>query len=113
MMEIAQVMRDTRFTKDASITDLILHSNYPGYTAFTYLVDQGRENGFKGEISITYNEYKTTKNERRYNIDIKLQDTYNCTTMKLFGIDSFPITVEVAGSGYKENTVVHYGIHHI
>lgn len=104
MMEIAQVMRDIRFTKDASGTELILHSNTPGYTAYTLMVEQARINGFKGRVTITYDEYYTTSNSRKYNIDIILEDTYECTTMQIFNIKTLPIKVKVEGSGYKETS---------
>ena len=105
MMEVAQVMRDTRFTKDAAIGDLSMHDEHPGATMKNKLIEYARKNDFNGKVTITYNEYETSHSSRKYKVRIMLEDTYECTTLKCVGIDKLDLCVVVNGSGDRNGSV--------
>lgn len=86
MLEIAQLMRDTRFDLEAGNAELT-HSGTPGELMFTKMNEIARLNDFNGTVQIIYYEYETSSYSRRYKVRINLYDTYQYTTLRLLGFD--------------------------
>jgi len=104
MYEMGHVMRQTRFTKDVDTTSRFLNSNEPGKEYAKSFNEYARKNGFKGKITVTYNEIHPKAFEykkREYTIDMKLEDVYETTMLRVVNINTLPITVIIRGSGYK------------
>lgn len=108
MLEIAHIMRDTRFTKNTHITELIYNSNTPGKYLADMLSDYARKNGFRGKITITFEEDVPTTNKRNYTIKIELEDEYKTTVLRALGINEMNVKITVNGSAWKEGTNIWY-----
>lgn len=126
MYEIAQIMRDLRFTKYAAGTHVFVYnSKNPARELAQEMVKYARKNGFDGEIRITYIEEKAHKEDgtpadprfnRNHRVYIVLKDVYHTTTMKALNFsgknfDEVTIEAFVSGSGFRyrnSNTGVIY-----
>lgn len=108
MYEIANVMRDTRFTKNITIGDVTMSSTNPGEYFAGMLSSYARKNGFKGEIKIIYKEKMPKQNKREYKITIILKDKYRPKFLSLFGYKEMEVGIKLDGSGHSERSNIYY-----
>lgn len=104
MYEIGHVMRQARFTKDQNTFSLFLNSDNPGREYGRVFNEYARKNGFKGKITVTYDEEHPSKfgyQRREFRLNMKLEEVYDTTTLKIIGIDKVPIVVNIKGYGHK------------
>ncbi|MBE6829895.1 MAG: hypothetical protein E7519_06765 [Ruminococcaceae bacterium] len=98
LMEVGQVMRDARLEQ----SEMIWNANDPGATFDQFVRDYGIKNGLRSDqIKTTYKVVENSANRRECAVTMTLHDTYECTTLRLFGFDQVPITVKIDGSAYK------------
>lgn len=101
LMEIGQVMRDARLDQ----TEQIWNANNPADTFDDIVREYGMLNGLdSSQISTTYKVVNRTSTKREHEVSIILSDTYQCTTLRLFGLKDIPIDVVINGSAFKENS---------
>lgn len=111
MYEIANVMRDTRFTKNITIGDVTMSSTNPGEYFAGMLSSYARKNGFKGEITIIYKEKYPQQNKRDFKITIILKDKYRPKFLSLFGYKEMEVGIKLDGSGTSERSNIYYPWH--
>ncbi|MCI6272924.1 MAG: hypothetical protein MR601_08270 [Erysipelotrichaceae bacterium] len=104
ILEIANVMRDTRFTKDANQTEVLSNNMNPGDYMADLMAEYARKNNFKGKVTINFHEHTTHSTERRYDVTITMESVYKTTTLNVFNIKELPIKVVVKGYGYKNGS---------
>jgi hypothetical protein len=104
MYEIGHVMRQTRFTKDQDTLSRFMNVEEPGKEYAKGFNEYARKNGFKGKITVTYNETHPQAfgySKRQFTIDMKLEDVYETMILRVVNINELPITVVIRGSGHK------------
>ncbi len=99
LMEIGQIMREVRFEQ----SEVIWNSDNPEETFDKMVREYGKKNGLSdSQINTKYEEiYTGTYGKRTFNVDITLTDSYECTTLSLFGINNIPIKVTIKGYAEK------------
>ena len=105
MYEMGHIMRETRFTKNQDTTGVFLNSENPGKEYADNFNEYARKNGFKGEITVEYNETHPSNfnyKKRQYTINMRLKEVYKPKILGLINIKEVPIVVEIKGSGFKE-----------
>lgn len=108
MLEIGNIMRETRFTKNQATNSTFLNSYEPGKLYAHVFNEYARKNGFKGKVAVRYNESPPQKHRREYKLDMWLEDTYHTTTLRVIGIKELPIKVHIAGYGFSEQGSIWY-----
>jgi Flp pilus assembly protein TadG len=101
LMEVGQIVRDARLEQ----TQLIWDANNPTQTFDQYVREYGIKNGLNsGQIETKYEVVDNTATRRESKVTIILHDTYQCTTLRLFGFNQIPINVTINGSAYEYNS---------
>lgn len=101
LLEIGHIIRDARFNETIYINNSETPAVVFNNIARTYAVMNGLD---ASKVSTAYRQTELTNTRRAYEVDIFLNDTYQCTFLKLAGLDEEEINVTIRGSAWLENS---------
>lgn len=103
LTEVGNLIRDARF----DIGEELWNSNNPEFLLKEVAVDIAKKNGLKSnQVDVEWNITKNSSTHRMVNVKIIITDVYECTTLKMLGINELPIKVVIDGYQEKKGTMV-------
>lgn len=110
LREVGSIIRNTRL----DIGEELWNSDNPEAELKKLADEIGRQNGLKSDqIHVRWKPVQRNMYKRVVDIRITLVDTYQCTTLKMLGINELPIRVDIDGYQAKRtsNIIWHPGMY--
>ena len=96
--EIGHMMREARF----DLNEEIWNSEDPRGTLLEVSREIGRANGLRDDqIHVLWEETTNNPMQRNANVSVIIEDTYETSTLSMFGIKKLPIRVVIKGYQFK------------
>ncbi|WP_350343110.1 hypothetical protein PRVXT_002390 [Proteinivorax tanatarense] len=103
LIEVGNLIRDARF----DLSEELWNSYHPEQTMREIAQDIAEQNGLeRNQVDVIWREVETTHRRRTADITVILTDTYQCTTLRMLGINELPIQVTIPGRQFKERNRV-------
>lgn len=101
LIEIGNLMKDARF----DLGEELWNSNYPESTLREITLDIAAKNGLNSEqVDVKWIPTRENETLRAADVKITLTDKYECTVLKMLGINELPIKVKIDGEQFKSGT---------
>lgn len=98
LVEIGQLMKDARF----DLGEELWQADYPEDKLREISLEISRRNGLSDDqVEIEWVPVKRNESIRQAKVKITLTDNYECTSLKILGINDLPIKVVTEGSQVK------------
>lgn len=99
LIEVGNLIRDARF----DLSEELWHAYYPESVLREIARDIAVKNNLSpNQVDVKWKETTYSTSQRVAQIDIIMTDVYECTILKLFGVNELPIKVIIPGSQYKK-----------
>ena len=103
LIEVGNLIRDARF----DLSEELWHAYYPESVLREIARDIAVKNNLSpNQVDVKWKETYNNTSKREAQIDVIMTDVYECTILKLFGVDELPIKVIIPGFQYKKANVV-------
>ncbi|QQY80126.1 putative Flp pilus-assembly TadE/G-like protein [Keratinibaculum paraultunense] len=103
LIEVGNLIRDARF----DLSEELWHAYYPESVLREIARDIAVKNNLSpNQVDVKWKETTYSTSQRVAQIDIIMTDVYECTILKLFGVNELPIKVIIPGSQDKKANVV-------
>ena len=99
LIEVGNLIRDARF----DLSEELWHAYYPESVLREIARDIAVKNNLSpNQVDVKWKETTYSTSQRVAQIDIIMTDVYECTILKLFGVNELPIKVIIPGSQDKK-----------
>lgn len=98
LTEVGNLMKDARF----DLGEELWQADYPEDKLREISLEISRRNGLRDDqVEVEWMPVRNDESIRQAQVKITLTDNYECTSLKIFGVNNLPIRVVIEGSQVK------------